>query len=884
MASQQEQEIQHVPQQQQQQQQLLLHLNSNIYNNGLKFERDRAFRNRLITKAILIMALLLIIVAVLCATAVKSSTNTITHNQTKVVSYIKKAITYDDDLEGNEKDREVLQDLKTTYIPEVSSYLNVQRNQNKVRSKRENVIENIYEPGNSTTNDSMAESKSGEILQEMQSQYDSKTEATRDTRKTEEEKSEKIKTFNDRYEDISMFWKKEVDKEIIRAIQAEKMLSYMDPTVDPCEDFYQYACGNWEKKNPIPEDKAGFDTFEMLRESLDSILRDLLLEPVENDTSDAVRKAKDLFESCMNEDWIQERGNEPLYVLSRSLKGWPLITPEWNATDFDWVDLMARLRLYNNDILLAQWVGPDIKNSADYIIQFDQTSLGLPTRDYYLQPFNAVYLDAYRNYMIQIAVLLGVNRKNATTEANDVIDFETRLAEITTSEEDRRNISELYVKMSLAKLSNVVPEIDWLRYLTIVLARKVDQEENVVVFALKYFKDLVKLIKTSSHRTVANYLMWRFMRHRVNYLGKEFQDAKQDFYLVLYGRKKAPPRWTSCVSHVNSNMGMALGSMFVQRYFDESSKNDTVSMTRDIMHSFKNILNTTEWIGGKTKLLALNKVNAMTLRIGYPDFILDEDELNQRYNNVNISKKLYFENSLNLISHLARVELDRLNTKVNKTMWNTPPAVVNAYYSRNKNQIMFPVGILQPPFYHKHFPKSLNYGGIGIVIGHEITHGFDDRGRLFDEHGNLDRWWDEGAIEKFHQKAKCLIDQYSSYTIRDIDIQINGVHTQGENIADNGGIKQAFKAYERWLSQNDASNENLPGLNATNFQLFFLNFAQVWCGGMRPEASKSKLKTAVHSPGKFRVIGTLSNSEEFALAFNCSTNSTMNLAKKCKVW
>ncbi|KAK6627271.1 hypothetical protein RUM44_009748 [Polyplax serrata] len=669
------------------------------------------------------------------------------------------------------------------------------------------------------------------------------------------------------------FWKGEGNLKSIRKAQTKMMLSFMDPSVDPCQDFYQFACGNWGHKNPIPKDKAGYDTFEMLRESLDIVLQDLLMEEDNDTMNEATIKTKNLYRSCMNNKILEERREKPLLVLLESLGGWPMIDPNWSGENFDWIVLMAKLRLYNNDILISEWVGPDIKNSDEYVIQFDQTSLGLPTREYFLEPCNYVYLEAYKNYLIKISTLLGSTPENAKSEAEDLMVFETALAEITSSPDERRNVSELYERMTVSELSETVPEINWVKYLTIVLNRDVDPQEPVVMFALRYVQDLVKLLCQTEPRVISNYLLWRFIRHRVNNLDDRFQEAKQHFYYILFGREEAPPRWKNCVAQVNTNMGMGLGAMFVARYFDEKSKNDTLEMTHDIMKSFRQILNHTVWIDNETKRLAIQKVDAMMLRIGYPDFILNRDALNERYAEVNIDPELYFENTLNILKHLTRAEQDRLGTRVNKAMWNTPPAVVNAYYSRNKNQIMFPAGILQPPFYHRYFPRSLNYGGIGVVIGHEITHGFDDKGRLFDQDGNLHKWWKEPAIEAFHERAQCLIDQYSKYTVTEVGMQIDGVNTQGENIADNGGIKQAFKAYESWLSVHGDKDEVLQGINATNLQLFFLNFAQIWCGTMRPEATRNKLKTAVHSPGKFRVIGTLSNSEDFARVFQFSYNT-----------
>ncbi|XP_029169293.1 neprilysin-4-like isoform X2 [Nylanderia fulva] len=680
---------------------------------------------------------------------------------------------------------------------------------------------------------------------------------------------------DDKMLDFHTFWKSEETAKSIREARAQTMLKYMDKSVDPCEDFYQYACGNWAKRNPIPKDKAGYDTFEMLRESLDFVLKELLEDPILHNADEL-----DVDDATI----LEQRMERPLIQFLDELGGWPILRPDWDSDKFDWLLLTAQLRLYNNDVLISEWVGPDIKNSDKYVIQFDQTSLGLPTRDYFLQPSNAVYLEAYKDYLIKIANLLGASLDNATIHAEELIEFETQLAAITSSPDERRNFSELYQRMSVGELRTLVPQIDWRRYLSIVLTRPVNFTEPVVVFALQYIQNLVTLLSKTQPRTVANYLLWRFVRHRVNNLDDRFQEVKQKFYYILFGREQAPLRWKNCITQVNSNMGMAVGSMFVKKYFDENSKNDTLSMTREIQRSFRELLNKINWIDDDTKRLATEKVNAMSLKIGYPDFILQPHLLNERYKDVAIQPDKYFENTLHILRHLTRVEQDRLGNTVNKTLWNTAPAIVNAYYSRNKNQIMFPAGILQPPFYHRFFPRSLNYGGIGVVIGHEITHGFDDKGRLFDKDGNLHRWWKDEAIDGFHRRAQCLIDQYAHYTVTEVEMQIDGINTQGENIADNGGIKQAFRAYERWLRLNNEADETLPGMSATGKQLFFLNFAQVWCGSMRPEATRNKLKTAVHSPGKFRVIGTLCNSKDFAQVFNCPLGSPMNPVSKCSVW
>ncbi|KAF2902180.1 hypothetical protein ILUMI_04005 [Ignelater luminosus] len=510
--------------------------------------------------------------------------------------------------------------------------------------------------------------------------------------------------------------------------------------------------------------------------------------------------------------------------------------------------------------------------------------MGLPSKQYFLDESNSKYLEAYRVYMITIACLLGAPIMNATQDVEDILNFETELAMIIESPDQRKNISEEYSRVTVGDLHSLIPQIEWLRYLNIVTNNKIQHSERIVSFCTEYFQNLVFLLSQTPQRTIANYLLWRFVRNRINNLDNRFQEAKQRFYYILFGREKSPPRWQTCITQVNSNMGMALGSIFVQKYFDEESRNDTVQMTTEIQQTFREILSNADWLDEDTKILARVKIDAMILRIGYPDFIVDKQELGKRYKDVIIHPDQFFENTLSILLHLTKVEHLRLGTVVDKLLWTAPPAVVNAYYSRNKNQIMFPAGILQPPFYQKHFPRALNYGGIGVVIGHEITHGFDDKGRLFDKEGNLHRWWKDNAVEAFHNKAQCLIDQYNKYIVSEVNVQIDGLITQGENIADNGGLKEAYRAYMKWLKKHSQADETLPGLELSGKQLFFLNFAQVWCGSSRIEGMENKLKSDVHAPGRYRVIGSLSNSDDFSNAYKCQRGSPMNPTKKCSIW
>ncbi|KAL9897905.1 glutamate receptor IID isoform 1-T1 [Glossina fuscipes fuscipes] len=901
------------------------------------------------------------------------------------------------------EDRDIMRDARTSFLPRDTTAIPRECLENLSNSDQ------FYAPEFFDINEFLQSYARKRLRRDRtsQSDTDSVTEVTNDSSLHEEDTP-----YIESMSSLQSFWNEQGTKESIREAQARTMLKYMDTEIEPCQDFYKYACGNWEKHHPIPKDKAGFDTFEMLRENLDVVLKELLeqrphdeprahlkkithiggnnyepdddieadiVKSVNSDLNDELKKqkvrrhivgkrailsrillryrrhnlrlatettgtrrkrvetsidseastspqagqvktishtiphhkhhvpvksgshhkvyssekktdaqakARNLYQSCTNIKLLEKRGIQPLIELIHNLGGWPVLDANWNSQQFDWLNLTAQLRRYNNDILIVQWVGPDIKNSDENIIQFDQTNLGLPTREYYLQNVNAKYLHAYQRFTCDVMHKLGAPKVVALKAAADLIDFETRLASITAPAEKRLNVTKLYKRMTLSELRGIVPEIDWLRYLNILQDRNVNEQEQIVIYAIDYMKDLVNLLRETESMTIANYLMWRFIRHRINNVDDRFDDTKQTFYHALFGREESPSRWKVCISQVNTNMGMALGSMFVRKYFDENSKKDTLKMTHELQQAFREILKTTDWLDGNTKYLAELKVNAMSLKIGYPDFILNPDDLNEKYAGIEIDADKYFENTINVLLHTTKTEQSKLNEPVNKTTWQTAPAIVNAYYSRNKNQIMFPAGILQPPFYHRHFPRSLNFGGIGVVIGHELTHGFDDKGRLFDRNGSIHKWWSDSAIRGFDERARCIIAQYGNYTVGEVGIALNGESTQGENIADNGGIRQAFHAYKNWLDANpDAiGDERLPGLNMTGPQLFFLNFGQVWCGAMRPEAVRNKLNTAIHSPGRFRVIGTVSNSEDFSREFSCRVGSPMNPIHKCSVW
>ncbi|KAF7286321.1 hypothetical protein GWI33_006050 [Rhynchophorus ferrugineus] len=665
---------------------------------------------------------------------------------------------------------------------------------------------------------------------------------------------------------------------------ASSLLFAMDHNADPCVDFFQYACGTWNRKHVIPEDKSSISTFEVMADQLQVILKGVLEEPITLEDNEATRKAKMFYNTCMDIFQIRKVGDEPIRDVLDILGGWPVTKGQWQPPDFSIEVLLGRIRgIYNEGFLVEQWIGPDDKNSSVNIIQMDQMSLALPSRDYYLKSSSEGDMKAYHKYMTNIAVLLGANKTTAGDELEKIIDFERKLAEASLPEQDRHDTSVIYRKLKLKELQQIVPQMNWLEYFRSFLDAEINEDEPVVAYGLSYFVEMGKILAQSDRRTVHNYILWRLVMSLSSHMIDDYQRERVEFRKILQGVLSERHRWSQCVEWTNKKLGMAVGALFIRDNFNHDSKETALQMIHTIREAFNELLAENDWMDDETRAVAKEKADAMNERIGYPKLITDKEQLMKEYAALNITKRDFMKNILNILKFDAEQNLQKLRQPVDKDKWSTEPAVVNAFYNPNKNDIVFPAGILQPLFYSQHFPKSLNYGGIGVVIGHEITHGFDDKGRQFDKDGNMMQWWNNATIRAFRERTQCIIDQYSRYKIDEVGLYVNGRMTQGENIADNGGLKQSFRAYKKWVAQH-GEEDQLPGLNLTHDQLFFLNYAQIWCGSMRPEDALTKVRSSVHSPGPIRVLGPLSNSWDFSKAYKCPIGSPMNPTNKCSVW
>ncbi|XP_073172729.1 membrane metallo-endopeptidase-like 1 isoform X1 [Lepidochelys kempii] len=682
---------------------------------------------------------------------------------------------------------------------------------------------------------------------------------------------------------------------------AARILQNMDPMTEPCTDFYQYACGGWLNRHVIPETSSRYSIFDILRDELEIILKGVLEAPEQGD-QEAFRKAKMLYTSCMNESFIEQRDSLPLLEVLAMVGDWPVASADWNITKEPNWSIEEKLSTlnsrFNKRVFIDMFVWNDDRDSSRHIIYIDQPSLGMPSRDYYFNGGNYGRVrEAYLQFMITIAKMIREDKNMAKDnnfvqkEMAKVMKLETEIAHATVPAEERHDVTLLYNKMTLRELQEkfALNEFNWTLFIQGIMSSvnvQIHLDEEVVVYGAPYLQELKAIISNYSASTIQNYLVWRLVVDRVSSLSRRFKDARANYRKALYGTTLEEARWRECVSYVNNNMENVVGALYVRETFAGESKKMVRDLIGKIREAFIETLDELQWMDKTSKEKAREKAMAIKEQIGYPDYILEDqnEKLDQEYANLNFSEHKYFENSLENLRAGAQKSLKKLRERVDQDTWIIGAAVVNAFYSPNQNQIVFPAGILQPPFFSKHQPQALNFGGIGMVIGHEITHGFDDNGRNFDKDGNMFDWWSNFSAMHFKDQSRCMVYQYGNYTWELAGGQnVSGISTLGENIADNGGVRQAYKAYLKWL-EREGKEPQLPGLDLTHKQLFFLNFAQVWCGSYRPEYASQSIKTDVHSPLKYRVMGSLQNFEAFSEAFHCKKGTAMHPVEKCRVW
>jgi putative endopeptidase len=644
-------------------------------------------------------------------------------------------------------------------------------------------------------------------------------------------------------------------------------ITALDTKVDPCVDFYQYACGTWRARNPIPPDRSRWGRFDQLQERNLETLGNIL-EQVSRDNANRSaieQKIGDYFAACMDEQAIDRKGIEPIEPeLDR-------IAALQNKSAL--ADEVARLHGIGADVLFSFSSGQDFKNSRDVIAQADQGGLGLPERDFYLKN-DAKSVDLRERYLEHVAKmfeLLGEPPEKAEMKAQAVMNIETALAAGSLDVVSRRDPAKVYHKVPRRELiTSLNPSFDWSKYLSETNAPPI---ETLNVAVPDFFTRLDSLIKNTTLDDWKAYLAWHLVHSQAALLPTPFVNENFNFYgKTLTGVKELRPRWKRCVSFVDGDLGEALGQKYVERTLGVEGKERTQQMVREIEKSLEKDIAELSWMTPQTKQKAIAKLHAVTNKIGYPDKWRD-------YSAVKIARGDALGNSQRASQFEFRRQLAKIGKPVDRTEWGMTPPTVNAYYNPQKNTINFPAGILQPPFFDKNMDDAVNYGAIGVVIGHELTHGFDDEGRQFDPKGNLRDWWLAQDAKEFEERAKCLANEYSGFTAVD-DVKVNGKLTLGENTADSGGVRLAYMAL-----LDDIANKTIPKIDGfTAEQRLFLGFGQVWCENVTDEAARLSALTNPHSPGKDRVNGVVQNMPEFQKAFGCRVGQPMVRRPACRVW
>ena len=644
-------------------------------------------------------------------------------------------------------------------------------------------------------------------------------------------------------------------------------LSSLDRSVDACVDFHRFSCGGWMKSNPIPADEAGWSVYAKLQDENLRFLWGLLSAAAEPDPARAAheQKAGDHFAACMAAEADAASGTTalagPLAEIDR-LDSVAALAP-----------LLAGLHRLGADRSLFRFgTEQDAADSSQVIAVADAAGLGLPDRDQYLRRDKAslVLKRAYQAHVARSFELAGATPADARAAARTVLAVETALAAASLTSEQKRDPRSVYHRMALAELQRLAPGFDWRAYLE---ASGLAADTALNVTQPRFMRALGGLLASRPLADWKTYLRWHLLRSQSPFLGPALAQAHFDFYgRTLEGIETLPPRWKQCVQWVDRDVGEALGRMFVEKTFAPGTRDAVVAMTHRIEAAMQARIEALDWMSETTKAAALVKLKAISDKVGFPDRWRD-------YTALAITREDFVGNVQRSHGFERTRELAKIGRPVDRREWFMTPPTVNAYYDPQMNSINFPAGILQPPLFDPRMDDAPNYGNTGATIGHELTHAFDDEGRQFDAQGNLRDWWTKQDATAFKQRAQCIVDQYSQYTVVD-DVRINGRLTLGEDVADLGGT---ILAYAAWKAAT--AGQRLEARDGfTPEQRFFIGMAQWACGNERPERLRLQALSDPHSPARHRVNGVLANMPEFARAFACKPGQPMVRARPCRVW
>ncbi|HWZ46504.1 MAG TPA: M13 family metallopeptidase [Candidatus Saccharimonadales bacterium] len=645
-------------------------------------------------------------------------------------------------------------------------------------------------------------------------------------------------------------------------------ISSIDKSVDPCIDFYQYACGNWIKSNPLPPDYVDWISFNEVQEYNYVVLRSILEKAGANDAKRSANSQKigDFYASCVDEKAVNKKGYTP---LKPELDRIAAITNK-----IQMIEVAARLSLLGPNPILSFGANPDLHDSSINIAGIDQGGLTLPDRDYYLKDDADMVAirKAYVDHLKKMFALIGGPSGQASQSAGAVLKIETELARAAVDRTLRRDPKMLDHKMTVAELQKLAPGLHFERFFR---ATGAPAFKELNVATPDFFKSVGGLIESEPLESWKAYLAWQLLSNSAGLLSGDIVQEDFQFQKALTGQQQLPDRWKRCINSTDMAVGEALGQQYVERTFGDEGKQRMLKMVDALEKALKEDIADLPWMSATTKKEAHIKLAAIRNKIGFPDKFRD-------YSKLEIVRGDLLGNAQRAAKFESNRILQRIGKPVDRTEWGITPPTVNAFYNGERNEIVFPAGILQPPFFDRSMDDAINLGGIGLVIGHELTHGFDDEGRKFDAQGNLRDWWTTQDAEEFEKRATCVADEYSSFTAID-DLKLNGRLTLGENTADNGGARVALMALHTLMRESKQDSGKLID-GYTPDQRFFLGYGRVWCENTTPENMRLGVRVDPHSPGRWRVNGVVRNMPEFQKAFGCKAGQPMAPANACRVW
>jgi endothelin-converting enzyme/putative endopeptidase len=643
----------------------------------------------------------------------------------------------------------------------------------------------------------------------------------------------------------------------------------IDKTVDPCVDFYQYACGNWMKKTEIPADRASWASFTELDERNLDTERGILEKAEAGGASrNAIdQKIGDIYGSCMDEKTVNTKGLAPLKPELDRVAA----VKDKSAL----IDEIAHVHLNGPSPLFNFYSNSDLHNADMVIAYIDQGGLSLPDRDYYIKD-DARMVDMRKHfveYVTEVFTLDGQTPEQAAESAKTVLRIETSLAKASMDRTLRRDPKTRDHKMSRDEAVALAPDFYLNRFFAGVGAPNFTE---LNVGNPEFFKQVNAVVESEPLDALKTYVNWQVLRNAAPWLSEPFVQASFKMRQALTGQKQIQDRWKRCVDLTNSALGEALGQRYVELTFGADGKQRMLKMVDALEKSLNEDIEKLSWMSDETRKQAAVKLEAIRNKIGYPDVYRD-------YSSVVIKPDDLWGNIERTEEFESKRQIAKIGKPLDRKEWGMTPPTVNAYYSPAYNEIVFPAGILQPPFFDKNMDDAVNFGGIGLVIGHELTHGFDDQGRKYDPKGNLHDWWSEQDGKEFEKRVSCVADEYSNFVAVD-DLKLNGRLTLGENTADNGGARIALMALEHMIADDKTGKEGEKIDGYTPEQRFFLGFGRVWCEKRRPEYERMQVTTNPHSPGRYRVDGVVQNMPEFQKAWGCKAGQPMVAENACHVW